>query len=247
MSMLEDRSSYINVSESAQDTDGRKVNPTHAYYNGSRTSQDIEDPSWSTSIKTKRQRRHLQHWKRLGCHYIMLYLYFLGTFALDTTPYEVIYGQAPPMHIPYVAKESKTVQWKLWIENFAGKGTSGANTQLQPYRQLTVRQGIQHKLSSKFFDPFQVVGKIGKVAYKLQLPSYAKVHPVFHVFQLKPCYTEFATMGSFPLCDDESLLVATPLRLLERKMVKQNNRMVVFGLIQWIVRRMPLGRSWKTY
>ncbi|GJR74153.1 hypothetical protein Tco_0086518 [Tanacetum coccineum] len=77
MSMLEDRSSYINVSESAQDTD--VVNPTHVYYNGSRTSQDKEDPSWSTSIKTRRQRRHLQHWKRLGCHFILLYLYLIGT------------------------------------------------------------------------------------------------------------------------------------------------------------------------
>ncbi|GKB66696.1 putative ribonuclease H-like domain-containing protein [Tanacetum coccineum] len=86
MSMLEDRSSYINVSESAQDTDG-EVNPTHAYYNGSRTSQDKEDPSWSTSIKTRIQRRHLQHWKRVGCHFIMLYLYLLGTLpkAINTT------------------------------------------------------------------------------------------------------------------------------------------------------------------
>ncbi|GJY80429.1 hypothetical protein Tco_0493180 [Tanacetum coccineum] len=55
------------------------INPTHAYYNGSRTSQATEDPSWSTSIKTRRQRHHLQHWKRLGCHFIMLYLYLLGT------------------------------------------------------------------------------------------------------------------------------------------------------------------------
>ncbi|GKC14636.1 hypothetical protein Tco_1011418, partial [Tanacetum coccineum] len=43
------------------------------------TSQDKEDPSWSTSIKTRRQRRHLQHWKRLGCHFILLYLYLIGT------------------------------------------------------------------------------------------------------------------------------------------------------------------------
>ncbi|GKA73074.1 putative ribonuclease H-like domain-containing protein [Tanacetum coccineum] len=86
MSMLEDHSSYIKVLESAQDTDG-EVNPTHAYYNGSRTSQDIEDPSWSTSIKTRIQRRHLQHWKRVGCHFIMLYLYLLGTLpkAVNTT------------------------------------------------------------------------------------------------------------------------------------------------------------------
>ncbi|GJR69225.1 ribonuclease H-like domain-containing protein [Tanacetum coccineum] len=64
-----------------------EVNPTHAYYNGSRTSQDIEDQSWSTSIKTRIQRRHLQHWKRVGCHFIMLYLYLLGTLpkAVNTT------------------------------------------------------------------------------------------------------------------------------------------------------------------
>ncbi|GJZ13913.1 hypothetical protein Tco_0549143 [Tanacetum coccineum] len=73
MSMLEDRSSYINVSESTQDMDVGEVNPTHANHNGSKTSKDTEDPSWNISIKTRRQRRHLQHWKRLGCHYIYLY------------------------------------------------------------------------------------------------------------------------------------------------------------------------------
>ncbi|GKE23591.1 hypothetical protein Tco_1435103, partial [Tanacetum coccineum] len=34
-----------------------EVNPTHAYYNGSRTSKDNEDPSWSTSFKTRRTRK----------------------------------------------------------------------------------------------------------------------------------------------------------------------------------------------
>ncbi|GJW18249.1 retrotransposable element Tf2 [Tanacetum coccineum] len=52
---------------------------------------------------------------------------------------------------------------------------------LQPYRQITVRQGVNHKLSSKFYDPFKVIERIGEVAYKLQLPSSVKVHPMFHV------------------------------------------------------------------
>nr|GFA99895.1 hypothetical protein [Tanacetum cinerariifolium] len=34
-----------------------EVNPTHAYYNGSRTNKDNEDPSWSTSFKTKRTQK----------------------------------------------------------------------------------------------------------------------------------------------------------------------------------------------
>ncbi|GJV33251.1 hypothetical protein Tco_1393651 [Tanacetum coccineum] len=34
-----------------------EVNPTHEYYNGSCTSKDNEDPSWSTSFKTRRTQK----------------------------------------------------------------------------------------------------------------------------------------------------------------------------------------------
>ncbi|GKA95932.1 Golgi to ER traffic protein 4, partial [Tanacetum coccineum] len=34
-----------------------EVNPVHAYHNGSRTSKDNEDPSWSTSFKTRRTQK----------------------------------------------------------------------------------------------------------------------------------------------------------------------------------------------
>ncbi|GJW66311.1 hypothetical protein Tco_0120735 [Tanacetum coccineum] len=34
-----------------------EVNPTHAYYNDSRISKDTEDPSWSTSFKTRRTQK----------------------------------------------------------------------------------------------------------------------------------------------------------------------------------------------
>ena len=104
---------------------------------------------------------------------------------------------------------------------------------IQPYRQITVRKGKQHKLSAKFFGPFQVVERIGQVAYRLNLPANAKVHPVFHVSQLKKCLAPVTTMGSFPKCDAQGLIAAEPVKLLERKMVKQQNRMGVFGLIQW--------------
>lgn len=92
---------------------------------------------------------------------------------------------------------------------------------LQPYRQVTIRQGKQHKLSSKFYWPFQVVAKIGQVAYKLQVPDNAKVHHVFHVSQLKKCFSHVTTMGSFPECEAQGLIADEPVKLLDRKMVKQ--------------------------
>nr|GEZ81010.1 reverse transcriptase [Tanacetum cinerariifolium] len=90
----------------------------------------------------------------------------------------------------------------------------------------------QHKLSSKFYGPFKVLERIGKVAYKLELPPTAQVHPVFHVSQLKKCHSKEATIRTLPLCDAQDMIAASPFKLLDRKMTKQGNRAVVYGLIQ---------------
>nr|GEV02423.1 retrovirus-related Pol polyprotein from transposon TNT 1-94 [Tanacetum cinerariifolium] len=59
------------------------------------------------------------------------------------------------------------------------------------------------------------------------------IHPVFHVSQIKACHSDVHEMGQFPQCDAEDLIAATPFKLLERRMAKQENRAVVYGLIQW--------------
>ena len=51
---------------------------------------------------------------------------------------------------------------------------------LQLYVQSSVSQRACHKLPFKFYEPFQVLAKIGEVTYMLQLPEGSLVHPVFH-------------------------------------------------------------------
>jgi hypothetical protein len=41
------------------------------------------------------------------------------------------------------------------------------------------------KLSPKFFGPFQVLERVGALAYKVQLPPKSRIHEVFHVVFLK--------------------------------------------------------------
>ena len=64
------------------------------------------------------------------------------------------------------------------------------------------------KLQRRFAGPFQVQEKIGQVAYRIQLPSEWRMHPVFHVSLLRSFttsqWTEAGPSGrtELPLEDD---------------------------------------------
>jgi hypothetical protein len=102
---------------------------------------------------------------------------------------------------------------------------------LQLYLQSSVAVRANHKLAFKFFGPFFVMERIGAVAYRLDLPPSSRVHPVFHVSQLKPCIGPGTPISASLPATDTFLQV--PIRVLQHRMRQRGHRTVTQGLVQW--------------
>ncbi|XP_055832592.1 uncharacterized protein LOC129901441 isoform X2 [Solanum dulcamara] len=57
-------------------------------------------------------------------------------------------------------------------------------------RQFKALRGVHQNLMRKYEGPFRIVAKVGKISYKLELPPYLKVYPVFHASFLKPYHED---------------------------------------------------------
>ncbi|PKI43982.1 hypothetical protein CRG98_035658 [Punica granatum] len=116
---------------------------------------------------------------------------------------------------------------------------------LQPYRQGTVANRPSDKLSPRFFGPFQVIDRIGKVAYRLKLPTSAQIHPVFHVSQLKKAIGSTNCSIELPTPDNVSGDAnKKPSAILERRMVRKGNKAAAQVLVHW-TNTSPAEATWE--
>ena len=110
-----------------------------------------------------------------------------------------------------------------------------AYLRLQPCRQTLVELRNNTKLSTKYFGPYQVIQKIGKVAYKLKLPKESKVHLVFHVSLLKKKVgQQIVPLLQLPNIDEKGHLRVEPVAVLDQRIVKKKNAVVIQWLIHWV-------------
>lgn len=181
--------------------------------------------------------------------------------ATHITPFEAVYGQPPPIHLPYLPGESKvavvarTLQerenmiliLKFHLLRAQHRMQQNADlhrtdrsfeigdyvfVKLQPYRQKSLVIRGNQKLAPKYFGPYKIIDTCGKVAYKLELPQSSSIHPVFHVSQLKELVGNIQVATQLPAASSDVLL-KEPELIVERKMVQRQGRAATMVLVKW--------------
>ncbi|KAI0530941.1 hypothetical protein KFK09_000489 [Dendrobium nobile] len=189
------------------------------------------------------------------------------------TPFKVLYGRDPP-HLVHFGSSSTPVssveeyleerdrvleelkRHLLRAQQIMKKQADGHRKdihfeagdkvfwKLRPYRQKTVANRRNEKLAPRYFGPFEVIEKIGVVAYRLKLPPSETIHPVFHVSQLRRVIGDHIAIPELPPTLTEELEVI--LEPLELKGVRQKEDETKEVLIQW--KNLPdYEATWEPY
>lgn len=105
---------------------------------------------------------------------------------------------------------------------------------LQPHIQSSFAVRSNQKLSFRFFGPFRIISRVGAVAYKLDLPATAQIHPVVHVSQLKlhvPPSTKVSQSLDAVATDHTASIL--PVQVLDVKDIQIGGKLKQRVLIQW--------------
>ena len=189
-------------------------------------------------------------------------------------PYQALYGKVPPTISSYIPKIARlqivedalldrdaTLQllkdnlilaqerMKKWSDLHRTERSFEVGDmvflRLQPYRQISVGGRRSHKLSPLFYGPYKILQKIGPVAYKLELPDEAKIHPVFHISQLKRKLGHTIQVHN-QLPSHIVEVIKEPDTILERRMVNRFGKATTEVLVKW--KQLPLeDATWENY
>ncbi|XP_070049530.1 uncharacterized protein [Nicotiana tomentosiformis] len=114
---------------------------------------------------------------------------------------------------------------------------------ISPLKGL-LRFGKKGKLSPRYIRPFEILKKIGEVAYELALPpSLSGVHPVFHVSKLRKYVEDLSHILDFCTVQLDGNLTydVEPVAILDRQVRKLRSKNITSVKAQ--CRGQPVGEA----
>ncbi|KAD7116821.1 hypothetical protein E3N88_04089 [Mikania micrantha] len=106
---------------------------------------------------------------------------------------------------------------------------------VSPWKGI-IRFRKRGKLSPRYIGPFRIEARVGKVAYRLELPEELNgIHPTFHVSHLRKCLAN--EQAHVPLDDievDNRLnYIQEPVAIMDTKEKQLHNKTVQQVKVQW--------------
>ncbi|GJR94257.1 putative reverse transcriptase domain-containing protein [Tanacetum coccineum] len=190
--------------------------------------------------------------------------------SVKCAPFEALYGRKCRTPIawaevgesklfgPEIVQETtdKIVQIKERLKAARDRQKSYADNRRKPLEfsvgdkvllKVSPRKGVVHfgkrsKLSPRYVGPFEIVERVGPVAYRLRLPQeLVGVHDTFHVSNLKKCLADVTL--HVPLeevkIDDKLHFVEEPMEIMDREVKKLKKRRIPIVKVRWNSRRGP--------
>ena len=105
-----------------------------------------------------------------------------------------------------------------------------------------IRFRKRDKLNPRYIGPYEILARIGPVAYRLQLPAELNsVPPVFHVSNLKKCLSDETLV--IPLeeikINENLLFIEEPVEIMDREVKRTKQSRIPIVKVRWNTRREP--------
>ena len=102
-------------------------------------------------------------------------------------------------------------------------------------KKSTFHTGSCAKLSPIYCGPFEILERVGLVAYKLALPMHIKVHDVFHVSLLNKYVHDASHINDWNVIqvEPEGEFLPEPLQILEKEEIEPLNHTISRVKVQW--------------
>ncbi|KAJ9561484.1 hypothetical protein OSB04_006644 [Centaurea solstitialis] len=157
--------------------------------------------------------------------------------------YKMLYGRKCRTPIFGSKLVSVFPEARKWQKSYADRRRSDLDFQVSDRVLLEVspRKGVirfrkRGNLGPRYIGPFMVLARVGKVAYRLELPEIlGQIHNTFHMSQSRKCLA--GGTAHIPLddmqADESSNYAERPVAVLKRKEKRLQNKEIGTMKVQW--------------